>query len=156
MTKAFQKLLSILFIICCPTTIFASEVTVVTAHLAPFQIVNSTSITGLSTEIVKATLDVSGLDYNIEAYEWSLSFNRARQEPNVCIYSLARIPARNTLFHWVGHITSSMVSLYSLANNSLFIDNIDDAKKHMTAVIKDDVIHHYLLDIGFEEGKNRT
>ena len=154
MMKISQKLFSLLFIICLPTIVFATQLTIVTEHLAPFQIVDSTSITGLSTEIVKATLKESGYEYNIEAYPWSLSFNRAKQEENICIYSLARIPERNLLFQWVGHITTSTISLYTLKKNNLTFSNLNEAKKYRIAVIKDDVTHHFLLSKGFVENDN--
>ncbi len=136
------------------SVIYASKLTIVTEHLAPFQIVESNSITGFSTEIVKAVLDESGLEYGIEAFPWSLSFNRAMQEEDICIYSLARIPDRELLFQWVGHITTSTISFYTLKEKTLKISNLHDAKKYKTAVIKDDVTHHFLLSKGFIEGTN--
>jgi len=152
--RIFQKLFSLLFIVCLPSIVFASQLIIVTEHLAPFQIVNSASITGLSTEIVKATLNESGYIYNIEAHPWSLSYNRAKQEENICIYSLARIPERNLLFQWVGHITTSSISLYTLKKNKLTFSNLNEAKKYRIAVIKDDVTHHFLLSKGFVENDN--
>lgn len=137
-----------------PLTVFATKLTIVTEHLAPFQIVHSTSITGLSTEIVKATLDESEYKYEIVAHPWSLSFNRAQQEENICIYSLARIPERNLLFQWVGHITTSSISLYALKKNGITISSLNDAKKYKIAVIKDDVTHHFLLSKGFVDNEN--
>jgi len=139
---------------CFASATYATKLTVVTEHLAPFQIVNANSITGFSTEIVKATLDESGFEYSIEAYPWSLSFNRAKHEKNICVYSLARIPDRESLFQWIGHITTSTISFYSLKNNPIIISDLNDAKKHKIAVIKDDVTHHYLLSKGFVEGQN--
>jgi len=148
------KLSVFLFLLINISNAMATNVTVVTEHLAPFQIVDSNSITGLSTEIVRATLDEASFDYDIEAYPWSISFNRAIHEENICIYSLARIPERKLLFQWIGHITTSRISLYSLKKSPININNLNDAKKYKTAVIKDDVTHHYLLSKGFVEGEN--
>jgi len=153
-TQRFANIISIIIITCYSSVVSASKLTVVTEHLAPFQIVKPNSITGFSTEIVKATLDESGLEYSIEAFPWSLSFNRAMQEKNICIYSLARIPDRELLFQWVGHITTSTISFYTLKEKGLNISNLDDARIYKTAVIKDDVTHHFLLSKGFVEGEN--
>ena len=132
----------------------AAKLAIVTEHLAPFQIVNDDSVGGLSTEIVEAVLKAAGYEYVIEAHPWSLSFNRAKQEPNTCIYSLAYIPSRQKMFQWIGHITKSSISLYSLASNPLVINKLDDAKQYSTAVIRDDVTHHFLLNNGFVENEN--
>jgi len=150
----FSNVISIIFIIFSSSAISASKLTVVTEHLAPFQIVNSNTITGFSTEIVQAALDKSELDYKIESYPWSLSFNRAMYEENICIYSLARIPDRELMFQWIGHITTSTISFYTLKGKPLNISNLNDAKKYKTAVIEDDVTHHFLLSKGFVEGEN--
>jgi len=130
------------------------ELTILTEHLAPFQIVNKNEISGISTEIVEATLESSSFDYNIEAYPWSLSYNRALHEDDTCIYSIGRIPERELLFHWVGQIISSTVSIYSLASSTIKISTLNDAKTYKTAVIRDDVTHHFLLSKGFIENKN--
>lgn len=134
--------------------VLAAKLNILTEHLAPYQIVSENSITGLSTEIVEATLIESQYTYDIIAYPWALSFRRATHEKNTCIYSLARIPQRESLFKWVGHIATSTVSLYSLKNNQLVISNIEDAKKYNTAVIRDDVTHQFLLTKGFVENEN--
>jgi polar amino acid transport system substrate-binding protein len=134
--------------------VLATKLTILTEHLAPYQIVTKDSIKGLSTEIVEATLKESLYPYNIAAYPWTLSFSRAKHGKNTCIYSLARIPQRESLFKWVGHIVSSTISLYSLKNSQIDISNIEEAKKYNIAVIRDDVTHHFLLSKGFVENDN--
>lgn len=140
--------------LCFSCKAFIAKINVVTEHLAPFQIVTDKAIGGLSTEIITATLKESRIDYNLEAHPWSLSYNRALHEENTCIYSLAYIPERKTKFQWIGHITTSTISLYTLSKNSIDIANLEQAKKYRIAVIKDDVTHHFLLSKGFVENKN--
>ena len=133
---------------------YSAKINVVTEHLAPFQIVTEKAISGLSTEIVTATLQESKLDYNLEAHPWSHSYNRALNVANTCIYSLAYIPERKPKFQWVGHITTSTISLYALSENAISIKNLEQAKNYRIAVIKDDVTHHFLISKGFVENEN--
>jgi len=133
---------------------FANQLSILTEHLAPFQIVSEKAIGGISTEIIEATLNESGYQYSIEAYPWTSSYHRAKHEKNTCIYSLARIPDREPLFKWVGHITTSTISFYALTRNQITITDLEDAKKYKIAVIKDDVTHHFLISNGFVEGEN--
>jgi len=134
--------------------VLATKLNILTEHLAPYQIVSKDSIKGLSTEIVEATLKESQYAYDIAAYPWALSFSRAKYGKNTCIYSLARIPQRETLFKWVGHIASSTISLYSLKNSQIVISNLEEAKKYNVAVIRDDATHQFLLTKGFVENEN--
>jgi polar amino acid transport system substrate-binding protein len=132
----------------------ATKVSILTEHLSPFQIVTTNAIEGLSTEIVEATLAQAQYEYAISAHPWALSYRRAQHGKNTCIYSLARIPQRESLFKWVGHIASSTTSFYSLRNSQIIISTIEEAKKYNIAVIRDDVAHHFLLSKKFIENQN--
>jgi polar amino acid transport system substrate-binding protein len=135
-------------------SVLATKLNILTEHLAPYQIVTDNSITGLSTEIVKATLKETPYEYNITAYPWALAYNMSLRSKNTCIYSLARIPQREPMFKWIGHIVFSSISLYAEKNSHIVISNLEDAKKYNIAVIRDDVTHQFLLSKGFVENKN--
>lgn len=130
------------------------KVTVLTEHLAPFQIVNGDSVTGMSTEIVEATFEKAKIPYEIQSNPWTISYHRALQESGICIYSLTRIPQRNHLFKWIGQIASTSTSFYTLAESKIEITSIDAAKAYKTAVLRDDVTHHILRSKGFVENQN--
>jgi len=134
--------------------VLATKLNILTEHLAPYQIVTKNSITGLSTEIVKATLKETPYAYNITAYPWALAYNMAQRGKNTCIYSLAWLPQRDPMFKWIGHIVSSSISLYAEKNSQIVISTLNEAKKYNIAVIRDDVTHHFLLSKGFVENKN--
>jgi polar amino acid transport system substrate-binding protein len=134
--------------------IFATQLSIVTEHLPPFQIASTESLGGLSTEIVQTTLDHSGYEYSIDVHPWTLSFQRVKEDKNTCIYSLARLPERENLFHWIGHIVSSTSSFYTLKSKQIIIADVEGAKQYKTAVIEDDISHHFLLSKGFVENDN--
>lgn len=143
-----------LFSISCSFSVFSAKINIVTEHLAPYQIVKGNTISGLSTQIIQATMKEANLNYNITAHAWSLSYNRALKEQNTCIYSIVKIPQRKSLFQWIGHIATSSTSLYSLKNSQIIIKDLEHAKNYKIAVIKDDVAHHFLISKGFIENKN--
>lgn len=153
MIRVLSISLSIIFALLCKQ-VLAAKLKIVTEHLAPYQIVTDNSITGLSTEIIEATLKESQYPYELSAHPWSSAFHTVKHEKNTCIYSLARIPSREPLFSWIGHIASSSVSLYSLKNSKITINNIEQAKAYNIAVIRDDFSHHFLLSKGFTENTN--
>ena len=135
--------------------IAATEITLVTEHLAPFQIIKKNQeITGFSTDIVKAALARTPYSYTIEANPWNISYNQALKNSNTCIFSLAYTPSRKPLFQWAGELTRSTLSFYSLSSRNITITNINEAKNFNVAVIRDDVSHQYLLSKGFTEQKN--
>jgi polar amino acid transport system substrate-binding protein len=79
-----------------------SLLTIVTEHLAPFQIVDNDSIGGLSTEIEEATVNAASYQYTLDVHPRSVAFKRATQQKNTCIYSLVRLPIREEQFNGLG------------------------------------------------------
>jgi polar amino acid transport system substrate-binding protein len=136
-------------------SVSSQHITVVTEHLAPFQIVDkNNNITGFSTDVVKAILNKTPHTYTIEANPWTVSYNQALKNSDICIYSLAYTESRKNKFQWAGELIRSTTSFYSLSSREISISHIEEAKKYNVAVIKDDVAHHYLLSKGFQENKN--
>jgi polar amino acid transport system substrate-binding protein len=130
------------------------HIEVVTEHLPPFQIDTPTEILGFATEIVSTALSSSPYTFNISIYPWAQSYNMALNKKNTCIYSIARTPERENKFLWVNTIAERNVSLIGLTERNLNITSFEDAKKFMTAVIRDDVTHQLLVSKGFKEGIN--
>jgi len=139
---------------------FANEVniTLVTEHLPPYQIVHSDStVTGFSTEIVEEVFNRAHTNYTLYGYPWVRTYNLALKKNNHCIYSIARIPSRENLFSWIGGITeknNAVIWALKSNKNAHKIENLDDLKKYTTAVNKNDVTHTGMLDIGLVEKEN--
>lgn len=134
--------------------VYAKTISIVTEHLVPFQYQEGDTVTGYTTEVVKAVVEKSGFESAIEVHPWSLSYSVAKKEKNTCIYSMARVPERESSFQWIGRLTYTASSFYSLNKKKIDIKTIDDARKYRIAVLEEDVAHHYLLSKGFIEGEN--
>ncbi|WP_170246404.1 substrate-binding periplasmic protein [Colwellia hornerae] len=130
------------------------HIEIVTEHLPPFQIDTPNKVLGFATEIVSSALSSTPYTFNISVYPWARSLNMALNKANTCIYSIARTPAREQQFIWVNTIAERNVSFIGLTARKLSITSLDDAKKYMIAVIRDDVTHQLLVKKGFIEGLN--
>jgi polar amino acid transport system substrate-binding protein len=76
----------------------------------------------------------------------------ARQEPNVLIYLIARTPAREPLFKWVGELTRIEHRCYKLRERKDFVvRDLQDAKNYTVGVVRDDSRHQYLQAQGFKK-----
>jgi len=130
-----------------PTTL-----TIVTEQLPPFQMQSTDGVAGYATEIIEATLQEANIDYHITIYPWTRAYNLALKKENTCIYSIARTPEREPLFQWTKPIASTNSSFIGLVSNKkIKMTKLEDAKKYITAVIKDDITHQLLLKNGFIE-----
>ncbi len=148
------KLLSGCLCFFAPILLAAPPIKIVTEHLPPFQIDTPQGVTGFASDVVKATMQLAKLDHTIEVMSWSRAYNLAQRDANTCIYSISKGAQREQHFQWIGAISYSLTSIYSLEKRSdIKIKTLEDAKKYTIAVTKDDITHHYLQSQGFKEGE---
>lgn len=127
---------------------------VVTEELPPYSMVRDGKVTGMSTEVVEAILKQAGLTAPIKSMPWARTYDIALHAENVLIYSLTRTVEREALFQWVGSIASSQLYLYSLAARPVVLNSLADARAYQIGTVKNDVSEEFLLNQGFEVGKN--
>lgn len=134
----------------------AESLRVVTEHFPPYQLVeNGKIVGGTSIVFINAMLKQLDLQNDIEVYPWARAYKMALNKPNVLIFTIARTPQREQLFHWIGDFNSMDSYLWSLKNNySLSVNTLDSAKNYIVGVPKDDNTHHFLKQRGFTEQKN--
>jgi len=135
-----------------------AEVTFVTEHLPPYQIIKEdSSIIGFATEVVLEVALRAKINYSLNLYPWVRTYNLALKKSNYCIFSIARIPSREKLFKWIGPVTEkNNAVIWSLKSNvhGSEVKSIDDLKNYTTAVNKNDATHTGMLDIGLTENEN--
>lgn len=128
----------------------AQELSIVTEDFPPFNYQQGELTKGLASEVVQAVMKEAGVDAKIEFYPWARAYMLALHQKNHLIYSIARIPERENLFHWVGSISPYQTSFYKLKKRSdIKISNLEEAKQHSIGVSLADVITIYLQEKGF-------
>lgn len=126
---------------------------IVTEELPPYNMTRNGRVTGMSTEVVEAVLKEVGMQASIQAMPWARAYQLALNDSNVLIYSIARTPAREPLFQWVGAIAPTRWFIYSLADRPVQLDSLEDARGHQIATVNQDVGEQYLLSKGFRIGE---
>jgi len=135
----------------------STYLTIITENIPPFQLVDKNKkLSGFATEIIKKVLDETPYHYKIKLYPWSRAYNMAQKKENVCIYSIARTIEREHLFQWIDTaiLKTNTYFIGLKSNKKIKINKLDDAKKYITAVIKDDITHQLLIKNDFIEFKN--
>lgn len=138
-----------------PYGALSQTIVVVTEELPPFQILKNGQLGGFATEIVQACFEQAGLSYTIAAYPWARAYNTALTMGNTCIYSIVRTPEREDKFKWSSLITHVRARMYAYRkNNQLIPKSLEETRKHLVAVARDDVTHQFLLAKGFVPDEN--
>ena len=144
----FNRLLSLTLVVCI-NALNAEPLAVYTESLPPFQLVEANSVTGTATVKVKQLLESANLSYQIQVVPWARAYNIVKTTPNTLIYSINRSPEREAEFYWIAEVAEIGNCFISLSSNKLNITQLEDAKKHLTAVVRDGYAHDYLYKNGF-------
>ncbi len=151
------NILLIFVILICICSCVKKTVTLklVTEDYPPLTYAVNDSITGYGTEIVRAIQkEVKSTD-KITLMNWDAAFQLALNEPNVIIFTMEKIPERDTSFYWVGPIGSNKTYFYVKPDSKLKINNLDEAKavKHI-ATVDSWFSEKYLQEKGFTNLKS--
>ncbi len=130
--------------------------TIVTTDFPPYSFEAFDQPAGLSTEVVLAMLREAGLPYQRPLIQpWARTYNAAKKGKNTLIYSIARSPEREHLFHWIGKVAPYEIYLYKLrSRGDVQVDSLAQAKHYVVGGEYEDIKQAYLVKQGFTVGKN--
>lgn len=132
----------------------ADALKVLTEEFPPYNYTEAGRITGFSTEVVRAVLQVAKLEGEFQSMPWARAYETARDADSVLIYSIGRNSQREKLFKWVGVIAPTQYYLFSLPQRKLRLDQLDQARPFQIATVNEDVGEQYLISKGFVKGQN--
>ncbi|MEJ6476365.1 substrate-binding periplasmic protein [Pseudoalteromonas piscicida] len=132
----------------------AFTLNIVTENFPDFQYQNEKGeLIGRAADKVRAVLDSSGIDYTINVLSWPAAYNAALRKSDTCVFSTAKNNAREHEFEWVFPIDAFTTSFYALREREIQLTSIEDAKAYRTAVIRENFSHQFLMEHGFQEGR---
>ena len=126
----------------------AASLTFLTEENPPLNFTQGDRLVGFSAAVVRELTRRSELAADIRVVSWSEAFQRAQTDPGVCAFSTARLPARNSMFQWVGPISRGYWSAFALDGFADYVPKVDDLKKYRIGVVGD-ARARYLRQRGF-------
>lgn len=109
--------------------------------------VETGTVRGISTELVRAIMEKAGYDYHIQLMPWNRGFRRALQDKNTCIFTTVRTPSRESQFKWVSPLFSSGWAFYRKAGRGLDIKDINDVAGLVVTATPGTIANAGLADI---------
>ena len=133
-----------------PEIVPLPPLTVITEEFPPYNYTAEGQVRGVSTEVVRAVLELAGESAEVRVYPWARAFNDAATLPNVALYSLARTGEREDQFHWIGVIAPANVTLDALNQRpDITLRSLDDARRYRIGVFHRSAAEVYLRSQGF-------
>lgn len=130
---------------------FPGTLQVYTEQYPPLTFRNSFGeITGFGTDIVQEIMKRNQVYADIRLTFWSIGYELALYNPNVCLFTMDRTDIREDLFQWVGPIGTNTTWLYTKAGSGVVIKSLDDAR-NLSAVgtVSSWFSTQYLQELGF-------
>ncbi|SFO27549.1 polar amino acid transport system substrate-binding protein [Pseudomonas sp. NFACC24-1] len=94
----------------------AEQYQIVTEEWAPYNYLENNRLTGMTTEIVRAIMALTGDDFEVLLQPSMRATQILKHRPKTIMYSLFRTPERESLYKWVGPIVEESIHPYQLAN----------------------------------------
>lgn len=143
---AFYTILAVIFISGCKknndeTKDYAKEIkafTFLTENYPPFNYEEEGRLYGVSVDILFglfAKMNVSSNDVSLESDEWEKVYQKTLNEANSMLFSVVRIPERESLFKWAGPIAPQKDVIIALTSQQITINNPADLATHTIGVI---------------------
>lgn len=94
----------------------AGQYQVVTEEWAPYNYQENNQLTGMTTEIVRAIMALTGDNFQIVVLPSMRTTHALNTRPKTIMYSLFRTKEREALYKWVGPIVEESIHPYQLAS----------------------------------------
>lgn len=132
-----------------PKLIFLTE------EWVPFNYLEKNKIVGISTELVKASIDDAGYDYQLQLLPWKRAYKLTLKNPNHFLFTTNRTKPRENLFKWIGPLYLQDVSFYRLKKRAdVQVSKLEDLRNYTIGVSRGGSIEGYLKEIGYVENQD--
>jgi polar amino acid transport system substrate-binding protein len=140
------------------TSIGAAEITAddlvyYTEHFPPHNYLEDNRIKGVSVDILELIwqkLGASKKREEILIVPWARAIKKLETKPNMVLFGMGFSQERAEKFHWVGPYYVHDLSLISKKSSPLAIPSLEHAKKFAIGVVRQDIGHQSLENIGFQ------
>ncbi|WP_311969645.1 ABC transporter substrate-binding protein [Pseudomonas baltica] len=104
----------------------ADDYQIVTEEWAPYNYQENGQLTGMTTEIVRAIMALTGDHFEIALVPSMRTTYLLNSRPKTILYSLFRTPEREPLYKWVGPIVEESIYPYQLADAQQPVNTLEE------------------------------
>lgn len=126
----------------------------ITEEFPPYNYTESGIARGITVDILLEAAASAGLPIarrDIRSLPWARGYQMARKGPGVMLFSMTRTESRSPQFKWVGPIMPSRIVLLARRDRQIQIKQTADLSAQRIGVIRDDVGHHLLNNLGISD-----
>ncbi|MFO6422095.1 substrate-binding periplasmic protein [Motilimonas sp. KMU-193] len=131
------------------------DYTVMTEDFFPFGYYNNQGeLVGVAVEIVEQIMPSLDISRDIRVLPWARAVRDLDSHADHVLFAMARTPAREDKYQWVGPILTDRVVLFKRRSDETQYDTLDQAKAASSiTVTRDYPEHQFLVSQGFDNLK---
>lgn len=133
----------------CAAACAHADLTLLVGDSPPFNELSKGHPQGISVDVVEALMQRAGVARHYEEMPWPRALRYVLQTPQSCLYTVARVPAREAQFHWIGPVGRNQWALFALRERHITLRDLDDARAYRLGGLHTDGKSAFLLDRGF-------
>lgn len=126
-----------------------------TEEWPPYNFLNGKDVTGISTDILRTACVNANLHCEFQLVPWTRAYKTVQETKNTLIYTIARIPAREGQFVWIGPILPRTTWVYVRAELANEIHTLKDLEKFKVGAIRAEASLTELLEAGVSKSAIR-
>ena len=128
-----------------------ATINITTEYLYPLNIIdkNGSAIYGQSADKVHEIFKRAQLPYQMKIMSWNRAFELARNNADTCVFSTARIKARESSFQWIGPIATGNWAVFGSPDKVGKITKLEDIRQASIGTEVGNVSVSYLSEQGF-------
>lgn len=108
-----SRLLAIACLLLTPVCGLAASLIAYTEEWPPYNFSEGGSVKGIATDVLHATCEEARIECKVLIVPWARALSTVSNTPNTLIYTIARTPAREDDFLWVGPLLPRAVWIYT-------------------------------------------
>lgn len=151
MLSSYLKLL-LTCLVFLPVAAQAENIQLIIQEFAPYGYTNpkTKEIQGYLTEKVQEIVKRTGATSSISSTSLARGLQATKTEANTCLLNLCRTPERESLFSWVGPLTTTDWVLYGRNSNDHILKTLEDAKAYRIGSYKNSATGLELAELGYK------
>ncbi|WMW81339.1 ABC transporter substrate-binding protein [Undibacterium cyanobacteriorum] len=124
------------------------ELRAYTEDWPPYNYQREGQVTGIISDILQEACHLEKIYCPMELVPWTRAYKNVQDNPNTLIYGIARIPAREHHFVWIGPILPRTTWVYVRANLASQIQQFSDLNRLRIGVIRGEASAEELVNAG--------
>ncbi len=129
----------------------ASSLVYVTEDYYPYNFEHNGRMEGFSVDLLRLAWKEMGVPESpISIYPWARGYEMLQKEPGTVLFSVARIPERESLFKWACPINVVRFVLVARKDRGIKVDSRDDLHGYTIGTVRDDITESTLMQMDRE------